>query len=75
MRRTRLPGERGELHELPDEGRREVVDAEVAQVFEGVDGLAAAGARHAGDEHQVTSAGPGSGLLNADLVAHGSPLG
>ena len=51
-------GKRGERHELSDERGRQVVDAEVAEVLEGVDRLAPAGAGHARDEDEIALGGP-----------------
>ena len=45
-------GQLGEVDELADERRRQVVDAEVAEVLEGVDRLGAARAGHARDDHE-----------------------
>ena len=44
---------RGKRHELPDQRRRQVVDAEVAEVLEGMDRLAPAGPGHTRDDHEL----------------------
>ena len=49
----RLLGAARELGDLADEHRRQVVDDEVAEVFEHVRGLGTAGAGHAGDDRHV----------------------
>ena len=48
-------GTYGQLHEGGDQGRRHVVHAEHAPVFQGVDGLGLSCAGLAGDEYEVPS--------------------
>ena len=53
------PGEFRELHELRNEAWRKVVDAEEAEVLEGVDRLGATGTGHAGDDDDLRCADRG----------------
>ena len=65
-----------ELRELRDKARREVVDAEVAHVLEAVQGLRAARAGHARDDHDVGDAVAALGVAHvlAGACVWHSPL-
>jgi len=63
-----------ETHEVKKQRRRQIVNAEVTKVLEGMHGLGAARTRHTGNDDEVGTKHRRAGLFDNVLLSHETPL-